>query len=133
MKVTEETIQILLKNNEESYRAILAIAKENGIKVVSDDRRMRIKDHFPPEHIVDMVQRYFGNGREFRMKVKQIQVYLVYSHTNMTLPEIGKFFNYKDHTTAIYQYRTAREHIINDINYKKSVEAIWRDIKNSLL
>ena len=53
---------------------------------------------------------------------RQIAMYLAKKLTTKSLPDIGRQFNNRDHTTVIHAVKTIENLIINDQSFKKSVE-----------
>ena len=54
---------------------------------------------------------------------RQVAMYLIRRHTDMSYPEIGDSFN-KDHTTVMYADRNIQEKMAEDISIKAEVERI---------
>ena len=56
------------------------------------------------------------------VRPRQIAMYLAKKLTTKSLPDIGRQFNNRDHTTVIHAVKTIENLIINDQSFKKSVE-----------
>ena len=56
------------------------------------------------------------------VRPRQIAMYLAKKLTTQSLPDIGRQFNNRDHTTVIHAVKTIENLIINDQSFKKSVE-----------
>lgn len=63
---------------------------------------------------------------------RQIAMYLCRELTNHSLPEIGREFGGRDHTTVIHAYNKIKEQIDSDPNIKKIIEQITNDIQSGL-
>ena len=58
------------------------------------------------------------------VRPRQIAMYLAKKLTTKSLPDIGRQFNNRDHTTVIHAVKTIEKLISNDQNFKKSVEIL---------
>jgi len=61
---------------------------------------------------------------------RQIAMYLCREHTKSSLPEIGKQFGGKDHTTVLFSHKKISNIIKENNALKKSVEKILKTIEN---
>ena len=61
---------------------------------------------------------------------RQIAMYLCRTHTKLSLPEIGRQFGGKDHTTVIFAYKKTSENIIKNNDLKKTVNIIISNIES---
>ena len=61
---------------------------------------------------------------------RQIAMYLCREHTKSSLPEIGKQFGGKDHTTVLFSHKKISGIIKENNDLKKSIEKILKSIKN---
>ncbi|MDH7500682.1 MAG: helix-turn-helix domain-containing protein, partial [candidate division NC10 bacterium] len=55
---------------------------------------------------------------------RQVAMYLARSLTNSSLPEIGKMFGGKDHTTVIHACNKVKNRMTQEKGFKKEVENI---------
>ncbi len=61
---------------------------------------------------------------------RQIAMYLCREHTKLSLPEIGRHFGGKDHTTVIFAYKKINGLISKDNNLEKTVRKITDEIES---
>ena len=61
---------------------------------------------------------------------RQVAMYLCREHTKSSLPEIGKQFGGKDHTTVLFSHKKISGIIKENNNLRKSVEIILKTIEN---
>lgn len=88
--------------------------------------------------IQEKVARYFSislsdlktNKRQKNIVTpRQIAMFLSRELTNYSLPEIGQFFNGKDHTTILYSYNKIKKDISVNKTLKNQVNRIIQEIK----
>ncbi|MCM8770456.1 MAG: chromosomal replication initiator protein DnaA [Candidatus Omnitrophica bacterium] len=60
---------------------------------------------------------------------RQIAMYLSRELTELSLPEIGKFFGGKDHTTILYSYKKIKKELENNLVLKERINKIIKVIK----
>ena len=61
---------------------------------------------------------------------RQIAMYLCREHTKLSLPDIGRHFGGKDHTTVIFAYKKCSSLINKNDDLKKTVKIIISDIES---
>jgi len=61
---------------------------------------------------------------------RQIAMYLCREHTKLSLPEIGRHFGGKDHTTVIFAHKKCTRLIKENNDLKKSVKIIIESIES---
>jgi chromosomal replication initiator protein len=61
---------------------------------------------------------------------RQIAMYLCREHTKLSLPEIGRHFGGKDHTTVIFAHKKCTKLIKEDNDLKKTVKIIIENIES---
>jgi len=59
---------------------------------------------------------------------RQIAMYLAKQHTTNSLPDIGRKFSNRDHTTVIHAVKKIQELIINDNEIKRSIDEIKKKL-----
>ena len=64
---------------------------------------------------------------------RQIAMYLCREHTKSSLPEIGRQFGGKDHTTVIFSHKKVSNNIQKNNELKKSIHEIIDQIENGKL
>jgi len=60
---------------------------------------------------------------------RQVAMYLSRELTDLSLPEIGKFFGGKDHTTVLHSYNKIKEGIQKDTALKERIERVIQAIQ----
>ena len=66
-----------------------------------------------------------GNSRRREIsQARQIGMYLMRKHTDLSLPKIGEVFGGKDHTTVMYSYDKISQLIKKDLNMAQRVREI---------
>ena len=60
---------------------------------------------------------------------KHIAVYFHRTRTNMLTADIGRVFNYKDHSATIHAYKMVFKHMSKDFDYCYYVERIEKILK----
>jgi chromosomal replication initiator protein len=63
---------------------------------------------------------------------RQIAMFLTRKHTGLSLPEIGKRFGGRDHTTVIHAVRKVGKQLDTDPSFRKKVELVARQVGLSL-
>ncbi|MDY7017866.1 MAG: chromosomal replication initiator protein DnaA [Nitrospirota bacterium] len=106
-----------------------ALADTNGGLLESQDISL--------EAVIDAVCRHFGiRVSEIKskkrsssiLKPRQAAMYLARKVTQASLPEIGKIFGGKDHTTVMHAVRVVEKMIEKDEKLKGAIEAIEREV-----
>ncbi len=91
-----------------------------------------------PDKIMQLVADYFGisvddlKGNSRRREIsqaRQVGMYLMRQHTELSLPKIGDAFGGKDHTTVIYSCDKVAQAIKKDINLNQTVMQLSDRIK----
>ena len=59
---------------------------------------------------------------------RQIAMFLSRRHTGLSLPEIGKQFGGRDHTTVIHAIRKVKKQLGNDPSFSKKMELVARTV-----
>lgn len=77
--------------------------------------------------ITDIEIRLKSRKREI-VQPRQIAMYLIKKHTNLSLKQIGSFFGGFDHTTVIHSVQTVEDLIDTDMNYKILLNSAERRI-----
>lgn len=127
-------IRVYAKSNLSGERITLETAREvltetNGGILESQDISV--------DAVIEAVCRHFGiRASEIKskkrsssiLKPRQAAMYLARKLTQASLPEIGKAFGGKDHTTVMHSIRVTEEMILKDEKLKGVIEAIERDM-----
>ncbi len=64
------------------------------------------------------------------MVPRQIAMYLARELTSLSLPEIGRAFGGKDHTTILHSYNKIKLDLNKNRELKSNVDKIAQDIKH---
>ena len=108
-------------------------ARENLQNIFTDDQK-----DINVETIKRVVSKYFNisvkdiEGRKRSRNIshpRQIAMYLTREFTDLSLPNIGKAFGGKDHTTVLHAYEKISEEIKNDNVTKTYVDELTSRIK----
>jgi hypothetical protein len=60
---------------------------------------------------------------------RQIAIYLIREHTNYSLPQMGKLFGGRDHTTIRHSYEKIAEEIKKNKDLQETIETIYHQIE----
>ena len=60
---------------------------------------------------------------------RQVSMYLARELTSLSLPEIGRYFGGKDHTTVLHAYKKIKDGLIKDTALKNTIDRLLLDIK----
>jgi len=136
-----------IRELEGSLTRVLAFASLTKREMTMDLARevlrdMLTEDYRPItiERITDLVAKEF-NFKTSDLKAKrrtasivyprQIAMYLARELTDFSLPEIGRFFGGKDHTTVIYGYDKIKEKVAADEKLRNLVNRFIRILKDN--
>jgi len=95
-----------------------------------------VKKDATPEDIVKLVCKYYNiKISELKSKRKnsavliprQIAMYIIRKLTNLSYPEIGRFFGGKDHSTVIHSIKKIDALLVKDQNIKKIVDSVTQN------
>jgi chromosomal replication initiator protein len=120
---------------------VVAFASLAGEEVTIDLTKTVLKDFLPQEkeRIVstDLIQKivaeYFGlqiSDMKIKRRInaiafpRQIAMYLVRELTDLSLPEIGKGFGGRDHTTVLHAYNKIKKRVEKDPEFKKTAQEL---------
>ncbi len=132
---------------EGSLTRVIAFSSLTKSEITLDLTRHVLRDLFSDDYrpltidsITDMV------AKEFALKVsdlkakkrtativypRQIAMYLSREMTDFSLPEIGRFFGGKDHTTVIYGYDKIKEKLHHDEKLRNLVNLLISKLKGN--
>jgi chromosomal replication initiator protein len=92
-----------------------------------------VKKEATPEDILKLVCKYFNTKvTDLKSKRKnnavllprQIAMYAIRKVTNLSYPEIGRFFGGKDHSTVIHSIKKIESLLLKDQNIKKIIDSV---------
>lgn len=108
---------------------------EEALKDIINEKKKKIT----PELIISLVEKNF-NLKENELKAnskskkitypRQIAMYLLKNHTNLSLNQIAAYFNKKDHTTIIYAVDKIEKIIETDATTSKIINDIEKDLQS---
>lgn len=142
MNVTLRVIEEKFSELDQKYERLSKIVLEGFEKLTSLPSRENVifkkRHHVEVETILKTVANYFSlsvvdikmpNRTKGIVLPRQIAIYLVRKQTQLSLTDIGKHFDGKDHTTILHACRKIEVTIAKDKEVRKAIE----DIKNSVL
>ena len=124
-----------------AYRSL--INKELSIDVVMDvlkDYNQMSENKINPENIIETCSKFYGVRKEDiytekRTKdvafARQVSIYIIKELLGCSYPKIGSIIG-KDHSTAVYAYKTVENLMKKDEAFKFNVEGLINDIKGEI-
>jgi chromosomal replication initiator protein len=128
-----------IRELEGSLMRVVAYASLNGVEISKQVAARALSDVFmakaeyAPEEILRAVAEFYGlrtdelRGAGRRKEVvlpRQVAMYLIRELTHSSLPEIGQFFDGRDHTTVLYAIQKVQEALNNDAELQRNLRAI---------
>lgn len=134
-----------IRELEGSLTRVIAFSSLTKSDITLDLAKEVLRDMFTDDYrpitielITDLVASEF-NLKVFDLKAKkrtativyprQIAMYLARELTDFSLPEIGRFFGGKDHTTVIYGYDKIKDKLQTDDKLRLLVNRLTRQLK----
>jgi chromosomal replication initiator protein len=119
---------------------VIAYASLNGVQLSKAVAVKALSDVFAaaetnltPEEILKAVADYYnlkleeirGAGRRKEVVIpRQMAMYLIREMTHASLPEIGQFFDGRDHTTVLYAIQKIQESVDSDPALQQALKGI---------
>jgi len=113
--------------------------EETVIRAIKDMLK-RSNEYVPtPEAILEYISKYYmleesvirGQQRiRDAVQARQIAMYLIRSMTNLSLDEIGKQFDNRDHSTVLYSIKEVEKKMKKDAAFAEAVKAIKTNINS---
>jgi len=112
----------------------LGLAKE-----ILKDMVKEIYKRITPETIIGSVSSYFnvpsedlkrGKRNKNVVRPRQIAMYLIRELTELSLPEIGRVFGAKHHTTVLYAHKKIKGDFKKDEKLKLNINTLTQEIKS---
>ncbi|WP_242622783.1 chromosomal replication initiator protein DnaA [Lachnoclostridium sp. Marseille-P6806] len=144
-----EYIATNIKSNirelEGAYNKMIAYSKLNNVEINLENAREALKDIiYPdnstvatPEMIVNTVCEHYGvresdvtsrkRSSEYVVP-RQVVMYILREHTDLTLDRIGKMLGNKDHTTVMHGADKIKEDLKGNEELKNNIELILRKL-----
>ncbi|MFH1771681.1 MAG: chromosomal replication initiator protein DnaA [Candidatus Omnitrophota bacterium] len=152
IKIDDEIIHFIADNIKTNIRElegalvrIIAYSLIEDKSITLDLTKDILKDvvkeiykRLSPDNIIEKVAAFYGLSKEELKKSKrsknivmprQVAMYLIRELTELSLPEIGRLFGAKHHTTILYAFRKISSDIKTDKHLKQAVNALSEDIK----
>ena len=118
-----------IQDSEISVELVKDVLKDllrtNSRKITIDEIQKKVVEHYNGK-LSDMHSR---RSRSVA-RPRQVAMYLAKSITTRSLPEIGRKFGGRDHTTVIHAIKTIEEIMVNDPN-SEDIELLTRILQTS--
>lgn len=147
MRIPEEVLEYIAKQITSNIRElegalmrVIAYASLNGVQLSKAVAVKALSDVFAaseagltPEEILKAVAEHYnlkleeirGAGRRKEVVIpRQIAMYLIREMTHASLPEIGQFFDGRDHTTVLYAIQKIQESLDTDSSLQQAIKSI---------
>jgi len=147
MHIPEEVLEYIAKQITSNIRElegalmrVIAYASLNGVQLSKAVAIKALSDVFSasetsqsPEEILKAVAEHYnlkleelrGAGRRKEVVIpRQIAMYLIREMTHASLPEIGQFFDGRDHTTVLYAIQKIQESLDTDPSIQQAIKGI---------
>ena len=135
-----------IRDLEGAFTRVHATSQLLGSPMNKDLAKMVLTDIFnntkmkeiTPELIKKEVAKYFGvkiSDMEGEKRAKniayprQVAIYLIRENTNYSLPQIGKLFGGRDHTTVMHAYNKITKKVSEDPFFNAEINKIIKLIK----
>ncbi len=115
-------------------------ADEETVERAMQDILKRSNEYIPtPEAILECISKYYGleesiiRGQQRvrdAVSARQIAMYLIRSMTNLSLDDIGKVFEGRDHSTVLYSIKQVEKQMKKDPSFSERVKEIKTNINS---
>ena len=115
-------------------------ASEDTVSRAIQDILKRSSEYIPtPEAILDYIGKYYGvdpsliRGQQRvreAVQARQIAMYLIRSMTNLSVVDIGKVFDNRDHSTVLYSIQRVEDKMKRDPAYAERIKEIKTNISS---
>ena len=104
----------------------MELIAERGRRVTIEEIQRRVAEHFSMR-LTDM-----SSARRARAvaRPRQVAMYLAKQLTQRSLPEIGRRFGNRDHTTVMHAVSRVGELMIRDTSFAEDVELLRRMLES---
>ena len=124
-----------------AYKDLLGSeADEETVTRAMQDIIKSSREYIPtPDNILDYISKYYGVDKEVicgqqRVKdavaARQIAMYLIRSITKLSVVDIGKVFDNRDHSTVLYSLKQVEKQMETDPAFAETVKEIKANINN---
>ena len=142
-----ENVTSIVRQLEGTVNKILAYkdllgseADEETVTRAMQDIIKSSREYIPtPDNILDYISKYYGVDKEVicgqqRVKdavaARQIAMYLIRSITKLSVVDIGKVFDNRDHSTVLYSLKQVEKQMKTDPAFAETVKEIKANINN---
>ena len=115
-------------------------ADEETVTRAIQDMLKRSNEYIPtPEAILEYISKYYNleesviRGQQRirdAVQARQIAMYLIRSMTNLSLEDIGRQFDNRDHSTVLYSIKEVEKKMKKDPSFAETVKAIKTNINS---
>ena len=116
-EITVEMVKDVLKD----------LLRTNSRKITIDEIQKKVTEHYN----IRLSDMHSPRRSRSIARPRQVAMYLAKSITTRSLPEIGRKFGGRDHTTVIHAIKTIEEIMVNDPNLAEDIEILTRILQIS--
>ncbi|MDA9610565.1 chromosomal replication initiator protein DnaA [Alphaproteobacteria bacterium] len=114
--------------NVEMVKDVLKdLLRTNSRKITIDEIQKKVTEHYN----IRLSDMHSPRRSRSIARPRQVAMYLAKSITTRSLPEIGRKFGGRDHTTVIHAIKTIEEIMVNDPNLAEDIELLTRILHTS--
>ncbi len=103
------------------------LLRTNSRKITIDEIQKKVVEHYN----IKLSDMHSPRRSRSVARPRQVAMYLAKSITTRSLPEIGRKFGGRDHTTVIHAIKTIEEIMVNDPSLAEDIELLTRILQNS--
>ena len=103
------------------------LLRTNSRKITIDEIQKKVVEHYN----IKLSDKHSPRRSRSVARPRQVAMYLAKSITTRSLPEIGRKFGGRDHTTVIHAIKTIEEIMVNDPNLAEDIELLTRILQTS--
>ncbi len=115
-EITLDSTQNLLKD----------LLRANDRKITIDEIQRKVAEHF----MIRVSEMNSSRRSRSVARPRQIAMYLSKHLTGASLPEIGRKYGGRDHTTVMHAIKTVQKFLIEDMAFSEDVELLKRMLQN---
>ena len=116
-EVTVDLVKDILKD----------LLRTNSRKITIDEIQKKVVEHYN----IKLSDMHSPRRSRSVARPRQVAMYLAKSITTRSLPEIGRKFGGRDHTTVIHAIKTIEEIMVNDPSLAEDIELLTRILQTS--
>ena len=103
------------------------LLRTNSRKITIDEIQKKVVEHYN----IKLSDMHSPRRSRSVARPRKVAMYLAKSITTRSLPEIGRKFGGRDHTTVIHAIKTIEEIMVNDPNLAEDIELLTRILQTS--